>query len=603
MPSRSKLAVILHADVVGSTALVQKNESIAHDRIQDAFRRFSSVIHSYGGTTHELRGDALVAGFENASDAVSASLAFQQLNTGQNSQFRDDIVPEVRIGIAAGEVVIADNTVTGEGVVLAQRIEQFAEPAGICIQGAVSEIIPRRLPFNYRSLGDKSLKGFKEPVRILAVSLKPGSEMLAPNPSQVVGESSTSPSEKPSIAVLPLVNMSGDEEQEYFSEGLTEDIITELSRFHDLHVISRNSTFVFQNKAIDAREIGRNLNARYLVEGSVRKSANRIRITIQLIDTRTGHHLWAERYNRELEDIFEVQDEITELIVSTLAVKVESDALEQSIRKKPESLETYDYVLRGETRLMVYSKEASTQAKEQFLKAIDIDPGYARAYAGLAFSYLSDWGFLLGAPLSCMDRAVEYARKAVELDESESRSHWVLAYVLTFNKQYDEARAHQIKAVWLNPNDADVLAKMGYILPLLGEHNEAIELAEKATRLNPYYPDWYNTFLGFTYFTAKRYEEAIATFKASGNVYPGDYAWMAAAYAHMGNIDEARSVMDSFLKEAGPNPWWREILHSAEVVDRDPTGLLTYMTFMYPFKNSSDLEHLLTGLRMAGVPE
>ena len=248
-----KLAVLLHTDIIGSTSLVQKNETLAHERIQDTFRQFSEIISNYGGIAHEIRGDALVAEFAKASDAVSASLTFQAANTTQNEQISDDIRPVLRIGIAMGEVVIADNTVTGEGIVLAQRLEQLAEPGSVCIQGAVYDTLPKRLSFEYENLGERKVKGFDEPVRVYEVSLRPGgvipeSESLAQPEAAALDLP-----EKPSIAVLPFTNMSGDPEQEYFSDGITEDIITSLSRTSNLLVVARHSTLVYKGKAIDIK--------------------------------------------------------------------------------------------------------------------------------------------------------------------------------------------------------------------------------------------------------------------------------------------------------------------------------------------------------------
>ena len=318
-----KLAVLLHADVVGSTSLVQKNETLAHERIQDTYRRYSETISSYGGVAIEIRGDALVAEFAKVSDTVSASLAFQATNTVLNEKISDDIQPVLRIGIAMGEVVVADNTVTGEGIVLAQRLEQLAEPGGVCIQGAAYETLPKRLPFKYENLGEQQVKGFDEPVRVYTVSLESGG--VIPE-SQAVAQSATSAPdlpEKPSIAVLPFINMSGDPEQEYFSDGITEDITTALSYFTGLFVIARNSSFSYKGKLMDAKQIAGELGVRYLLEGSVRRSENHIRINCQLINAVTGSHIWAQRFDRDLEDIFELQDEITRVIVGSIAPQIE----------------------------------------------------------------------------------------------------------------------------------------------------------------------------------------------------------------------------------------------------------------------------------------
>jgi adenylate cyclase len=273
MTIRSKLAVILHADVVGSTGLVRSDEQIAHDRIQDAFRRFSATIVRHEGTAHEIRGDALVAEFNRASDAVSAALAFQAENGAHNQELPGEIRPEVRIGIAMGEVVIGDNTLTGVGVVLAQRIEQLAEPGALCISAAVHEALPGRLPVGFTSLGDQSLKGFADPVRVYAVSLRAGEAVPEPVDDISLGDRIGQPvmpssrfSDKPSIAVLPFNNLSSDSEQDYFADGMTEDIITGLSRFRSLFVTARNSSFAYKGMSPDVREVARDLGVRYVLE-------------------------------------------------------------------------------------------------------------------------------------------------------------------------------------------------------------------------------------------------------------------------------------------------------------------------------------------------
>ena len=329
-----KLAVLLHADVVGSTELVQRDESVAHERIQDSFRRFSETIKAYGGITQEIRGDALVAEFARASDAVTAAIAFQIENTGSNAQLEDDIQPQLRIGISLGEVIVADNTITGAGVVLAQRLEQLAAPGGVVVQGSVSETVPRRLPFDFDSLGEQSLKGFDQPVRAFIVRGKPDAVIPGPElpiadtgPGDVAADNfeerpSLEFSDKPSIAVLPFDNMSGDPEQEYFADGIAEDVITALSRFHDLLVIARNSSFTYRGMSADVRQVGRELDVLYVLEGSVRVVGNRVRITAQLVEALTGNHIWAERFDRSLEDVFEVQDEITALVAATVGQQV-----------------------------------------------------------------------------------------------------------------------------------------------------------------------------------------------------------------------------------------------------------------------------------------
>ena len=319
-----KLAIVLHADVVGSTALVRANESVAHRRIRDAFQRLSETVSAQHGNTRELRGDALVAELPSASDAVEAALTFQADNSAFVQKLTDDIKPLVRIGIAMGEVVIADDTITGEAVVLAQRLEQLAAPGAICIQGIARETIPERLRYAYKELQSQPFKGFEKPIHVFEVSRTTDvtaerAAVVAPPPLV-----SLELPDEPSIAVLPFVNMSGDPEQQFFSDGITEDIITALSRISGLLVVARNSTMVYKDRAIDVKQVCLEQGVRYVLEGSVRKAENRVRITGQLVDGSTGRHLYAERFDRQLDDIFAVQDEITKRITVELQVQLTS---------------------------------------------------------------------------------------------------------------------------------------------------------------------------------------------------------------------------------------------------------------------------------------
>jgi len=354
-----KLAVILHADVVGSTVLVQRDERRAHERITSAFRRFSQTIQEYGGQVHEIRGDALVAEFARASDAVCAAIAFQQENTAYNKILDDDIVPEVRIGISLGEVIIADNTVTGAGVVLAQRVEQLAEPGGMCITGAIREATPERLPLDNENLGEQQLKGFEQPVHVHAVRLQSGAEVPPPERRQArkrrhtrmvatavaaalvaaialawlkPWQSNTEPGSvdrmayalpsEPSIAVLPFANLSGDPEQDYFVDGFTNEIITNLSKFPEFFVIASNSVFTYKGKAVRVNEVGRELGVRYVLEGSLQRSADKLSVRAQLIEAANEKQLWGEQYDVAPQEIFAVQRGLTQQIASTLASKV-----------------------------------------------------------------------------------------------------------------------------------------------------------------------------------------------------------------------------------------------------------------------------------------
>jgi len=485
-----KLAVLLHADIIGSTSLVQKNETLAHERIQDTFRQFSETISSYGGVALEIRGDALVAEFTKVSDAVSASLAFQAANTTLNQQLADDIRPVLRIGIAMGEVVIADNTVTGEGIVLAQRLEQLAKPSGVCIQGAAYETLPKRLPFEYESLGEQQVKGFDQPVRVYAVSLETGG--VIPESQTLVQSEKSGPDlpEKPSIAVLPFTNMSGDTEQEYFSDGITEDITTALSYFTDLFVIARNSSFSYKGQSVDARQIARELGVRYLLEGSVRRLGNRIRINGQLINAITGSHIWAERFDGNLDDIFELQDEITRKIVASIAPQIELAEVDRSRDTLPDSLSSYELSLKAKSQvydaLRVGNADRLQQAIDTAYDVLKLDSRNTHALWVLGIAqicqYLYHWG---SDPSEALDRALQATESLIQADPSNADGHGLSGMVRIYRREFDQAIADFTRALSLNPNAAINLIFAAEGEALAGLTAMAREHAELALRLSP----------------------------------------------------------------------------------------------------------------------
>ena len=394
-PSR-KLAVLLHADVVGSTMLVRLDETLAHHRIQSAFIRFSELVSSHGGATLELRGDALIAEFSMASDAIAAAVEFQVVNTAHNEALADEIRPVIRVGIAMGEVLIADNTVTGEGIVLAQRLEQLAEPGGVCIQDAAYQTVPKRLPFRYENLGEHQLKGFDEPVKAYAVTKVTG----ASNAQAVSPDNQSSPSpdkpDKPSIAVLPFANMSSDPEQEYFADGIAEDIITALSQIRQWFVVARNSSFRYKARNVDIREVAQDLGVRYVLEGSVRKGGNRLRITGQLIDAESGTHLWADRFDGDFTDVFALQDRVTESVVGAIEPSLRWAEIARSRRKPSKGFRAYDFYLQALPHFYAMRPTENEQALALLHQAIELDPNYASALACLAWGYQErfsrDWG-------------------------------------------------------------------------------------------------------------------------------------------------------------------------------------------------------------------
>jgi TolB-like protein len=543
---------------------VQKNETLAHERIQGTFRRFSETISNYGGVALEIRGDALVAEFAKASDAVSASLAFQVANSTLNEQLSDGILPVLRIGIAMGEVVVADNTVTGEGIVLAQRLEQLAEPGGVCIQGASYETVPKRLPFDYENLGEQHVKGFDEPVRVYAVSLESGG--VIPE-SQTVTQSETSAPdlpEKPSIAVLPFINMSGDPEQEYFSDGITEDITTALSYFTDLFVIARNSSFTYKGQSVDARQIANELGVRYLLEGSVRRQGNHIRINGQLIDATTGSHIWAERFDGDLDDIFELQDEITRKIVGSIAPRIELAEVDRCRGLQPTSLSSYELSLKAKSQVYDAFRSGDSYKLQQAIDtanaALKQDSRNTHALWILGVAQMDQYLYRWGTdPDGALSRALQAAESLIQVDSSNAAGLVLRGDIRTYRREFDLAVADFSRAVSLNPNSATNLFFAAWGESLAGLTALAKEHAELGLRLSPREMDLW---LGVAYlaltqacFAEENFEEAIKWGHLSIQLHsnaPIRRALMVACCAYTGDFEQAVHHADE-LKSFAPD--------------------------------------------------
>jgi TolB-like protein/class 3 adenylate cyclase len=627
--AQRKLAVILHADVVGSTSLVQRNETLAHERIQRAFRLLSQTIRSYGGIAHEVRGDALVAEFERASDAVSAALAFQIDNSQTKANLEDSIRPELRVGIGIGEVVIADGTVTGAGVVLAQRLEQLAESGGVCIQGAAYETVPQRLPFDYKSLGDQEVKGFEQPVRAYNVSLRPGETVPEPDTSIIKSKKGKSDwrrgvgiavillvvagllfvwirssdpiqepvsidqivkahPQQPSIAILPFTNMSGDLEQEYFADGMTDDLITDLSKIPGLTVISRTSSFAYKGKSEDIRDIASALNANYVVEGSARRANDKIRINAQLIDAKTGHHIWAERYDNSLEEIFKLQDLITAQIAEALDSEIGLSSTKTVSSRNPENLEAYDIFLKGRGIFQRFSKDDTFLARKLFLQATELDPQFSRAFAMLAWTYVFEYTNGWSAePSITLQHAQDLADKSISLDSKSPVAHFVKGLVFRERKEYEKALNEAKKAIEIEPSYANGYVLTATVLYYTGEPQEGLDMLEIASRLNPLHPSNYPFHKGQALFILKRYEEAVEAFEFGLNQNPTSQrlrVWLAATYAQMGFIEEAK---------------WE----AAEILSEDPNFSPVNLETIFPFQNSEDLQAFNLALSKAGFKD
>ena len=617
-----KLAVILHADVVGSTELVRRDEQTAHARIRETFNRFGDVISRYRGQVRELRGDALLAEFERASDAATATLAFQAEQAAGNATLDDDIRPEVRVGIALGEVVIADATITGAGVVLAQRLEQFAEPGGLCITSAVREALPQRLPFELENLGELELKGFDHTVGAFRVRLRDGAvvpqpeapDRRTPVPMFALAamlllafgigawafiewsprdDGSAPPAaqtraDKPSIAVLPFDNLSGDPEQDYFADGITEDLTTDLSRLSGLFVVARNSAFAYKGRSVDLRTVADELGVRYVLEGSVRRAGDRIRINAQLVDGASGGHIWAGRFDGRLADVFALQDDVNRKIVAALSVSLTAADEQRFDRVETTSPEAYDVLLRGVEQYNTFTAASVAEARELFLRAIELDPTYARAYANVALTHSADVNFFWTDDRDESIRlGLEYADRALALDDSIPQIYLTRSILYLSQRQHEAAFEAAQRTIEVHPNYADGFATLAFIASYSGQFEDGLAAIDQAMRINPQGTGVYLSVKGRILYQMGRYAEALPILEQSIERNPAFdriHLVLAATYARLGRMDDAAWSVEEAL-----------------AINPEITLAREYRESIY--RRDEDLEHFVEGLRLAGVPE
>jgi len=591
-----KLAVILHADVVGSTRLVQIDESLAHQRIIEAFKQFGSNIREFDGVLQEVRGDALLAVFSRASDAVNAALAFQDHHTDANAVIADEIRPELRVGIAMGEVVIADGTITGAGVVLAQRLEQLCEAGEVMIQGAVHETLPRHLPLEFESLGEQTVKGFDEAVRAFRVKSTADTDKNLPRQGEKPVPRLSTASEKPAIAVLPFANHSGDPEQEFFSDGITEDIIAELSRFHALFVIARNSSFRFKGSNAGIQKIARELGVHYVVEGSVRRAGNRVRVIAQLIEAETENQIWAERYDREMADIFEVQDEVTRSIVAVLPGRIQEDVVDRAARKPTENMTAYEFMLQGKAYRDLLSAEGNAAARRCCQKAIQLDPRYARAYMYLSDSFIVDVWLGLSAE-DARNLAMQYARKAAHLDSNDVYIQDHLGFAHLCCGLWREAEVQFDKTLSKIVNESESMAWCGYAYMLMGNLEKARTVVLEAMRMDPLHPPTLDWILGQISFFEEKYEEVIDLLYGKALLNSLAYAFVTAAHAYLGHRDSTKLALNAFVSKR------IEEFDSRGIETAERTVETLAGAYKGMWKNPSSWEKLANGLRLAGLPD
>ena len=573
MTVQRRLAAILAADVVGYSRLMERDEAGTLAALKS--RRtavLNPLVAKHQGRIFKTTGDGVLIEFASAVNALECAVELQKGMAAANGEFAEDRRIVLRIGVNLGDVMVEGSDLYGDGINIAARLEGLAEPGGILLSGTAHDHTKNKLKLGFEDLGFQTLKNIAEPVRAYRVAGTPAAAAVAPKTAI----------DKLSIAVLPFTNMSGDAEQQYFSDGITEDIITELSRFRQISVIARHSSFQFRDSGGDVRRVGRELGVGYVLEGSVRRTGARIRITAQLIDAETGNHLWAERYDRALDDIFTVQDEVVRTIVATLHGKMEDAGAQVAKRKHPENLAAYDYLLRGFAHHQRQTSDDLALARPLLEKAIAIDPDFAVAYAYLALVDQAEWD-LVGSP-ALLEQALANARRAVALDDDDGRCHVILGYVYLWMRNLDKAEFHQLRALSINPNDADIVAHMGLLSAYLGRASEAIRWLSQALVLNPFSPDWYRAFLGMANYVARDYAEAIRNLNPMIGAFPWDRMYSAASYAQADRIEEARAQL-------------------AEYQALRPRDTLLEHATSEPFKNAADLEHLLDGLRKAGVSD
>jgi len=585
----------------------------------------TGLIQHHRGRAVGSAGDSVLAEFVSVVDAVRCAVGIQEELKDRNRELPEDCRMEFRIGINLGDVVEEGETIYGDGVNIAARVESLAEAGGICISGMVYENIRNKLALGYEYVGEQTVKNIKEPVRVYRVLMEPGVTKAGkglrgkvkgkkafalgifaafvvvaavaalwqfylrpgPPPHEVASKEKMALPlpDKPSIAVLPFTNMSGEKEQEYFSDGITENIITGLSKIPRLFVIARNSTFIYKGKGVKVQQVAEDLGVRYVLEGSVQRSENRVRITAQLIDAITGNHLWAERYDRDLKDIFAVQDEITMKILISMRVKLTEG--EQDLRgRSPRNLEAFLKLLQAQEYGQRFNIEGNIMGKQLAEEAIALDPEFAGAYSFLAGAHMMDvWLGLSKSPKESLEKAVELTQKAISLDPKDSRHYALLGQLYVMKRDYDKAIAEGEKAVALDPGGADAHAWLGINLNYADKPREAIPLFEKAIRLNPFGPPWYFLSFGNSYRLTGQYQEAITQYKKVLRIAPNNifaHIGLAATYSLLGRDEEAHAEAE-------------------EVLRLNPKFSLESYAKMLPFKNQAQTDRFIEALRKAGL--
>lgn len=581
-----KLTAILSADVKGYSKLMGYDDESTVNTITAYREIVSHLVDKHQGRVVDAPGDNILVDFNSALNAVNSAIEIQRTLKIENDKLPDNRRMDFRIGINLGDILHRDDRIYGDGVNVAARIEGLADSGGICISRGVFDQVKRKVPLGFEYLGEHTVKNISEPVRIYRVKLgaiKSGVE---------TGMSTTLPfTEKPSIAVLPFTNMSGDPEQEYFSDGITEDIATALTCFRSFSIIARNSTFIYKNRTVDLRRVADQLHARYVVEGSVRKSGNRVRISARLIDATSGNHIWAERYDRNLKDIFAVQDEIVETIAGRLGSEVDSTERQRAERKPTQNLDAWDCYYLGVSQFYKFSKEGNIEAQRLLHRAIELDPKFGPAYSRLAYNIvLSMVYFDAESNIKRLDDALKTAKKAVEIDGKDAWAHLSVGRVHLARGEYNSCIAECETSIKLNPYLAQAHCALGDSLAYVDRMEESILRFEEAIRLSPHDPwRWgFFSYRSLAHIFMRQYEAAVEWANKAirdPNCQYWANAHLASALGHLDRINHARTAVDELLRQK-------------------PEFSCSYARkHLFYIKNSVQIEHYINGLRKASLPE
>jgi len=555
---KRKLTAIFSADVAGYSRLMGDDEAATVKTLEAYKQVMFSLIKQHRGRVVDSAGDNLLAEFASLVDAVQCGVAVQKELQARNAHLPENRKMQFRIGINLGDVIEEGERIYGDGVNIAARLESLADPSGICISKTAFDHIESKLPLGYQFLGEQTIKNIAKPVGAYKVLMEPRIIDKAQEEEAKTSRPEKPPvslPDKPSIAVLPFVNMTGDPEQEYFNDGITEEIITGLSKIPRMHVIARNSTFVYKGKPLKVQQVGQELGVRYVLEGSVRKAGNRIRVTAQLIDVNTGYHLWAERYERELSDIFVVQDAITMKILSALQVELTEGEQACLRHEEKRNLEAWGYAVKAAGYLERVTKQDLAKARGLLEQALALDPEYVAAWSGLSLAHWFDARFgWSDTPEESFRLAYSAAQKGLSLDDTDPVVHGLMGCIHLYLREYEQAIREAERAMALGPNHALVHALASHILRFSGDFERAIAMIKKAMRLQPLLPSWYLMELSMSYYCIGRYEEAkdsAEQFRGLAESRGDQIAWaaylmLAMNYIRLGREREASlAVLES----------------------------------------------------------